>query len=239
MANLNYNGQIIEQRISDNYVNLTQMAKANDARLDNWQQSPETQKYLKALQESDSLKSGVSVIEVKSVGFPATRTTCWHTLVALHFAQWINAEFHLWCNQNIQTLMTTGTVSLLVQPEQPKLPSEDKAVKVTEAVAYIQDVLGQSNPRLAQFLIDYAISDIMPAGTALTGAKLKGVAEIAEQMGFSVGLNNRSQLGKFVKSRCGELAQQEQRLVNGQTRNVACYPEDSDVVKQAIIEFFS
>jgi hypothetical protein len=59
MSNLSYNGQIIEQRQTDNYVNLTQMAKANNARLDKWRESPETQKYLKALQETVSPRFGV------------------------------------------------------------------------------------------------------------------------------------------------------------------------------------
>jgi hypothetical protein len=51
------------------------------------------------------------------------------------------------------------------------------------------------------------------------------VVGIAEDMGLPVTIKNRSTLGKFVKSSCGHLAIQEQRLVNGRIQSVACYPE--------------
>lgn len=230
MTNLNYNGQIIEQRISDNYVNLTQMAKANGVEVRKFNESEFAKKYLKALQESICPESGLMVTQ----GFGVEKATWGHPLVAIAFGQWISPEFHVWCNMNIQTLMTQGYVSL---PQQPKLPANKVALEISRDIREITDNL-TDNPRLAQFLIDHAISEIMPSGNTLTGAKLKGVAEIAEEMGFSVNLNNRSQLGKFVKARCGNLAQQEERLVNGQIRAVACYPENSDEVRQAITDFF-
>jgi hypothetical protein len=95
------------------------------------------------------------------------------------------------------------------------------------------------NPRLAQLLIDHAISGIMPSQATLTGDSLQGVVEIAEEMGLKVNMSNRSQLGKFVKARCGELSQQEKRLVNGTMREVACYPVNNLEVRQAIQDFFA
>lgn len=149
---------------------------------------------------------------------------------AKRFQQWVFSEV-------LPTIRQTGSYS--IQPQQPKLPSRQLALETAKAVAEIQDLISDNNPRLAQFLIDHAISDIMPSGNALTGAKLKGVVEIAEDMGYPVTLANRSQLGKFVKARCGDLAQQEERLVNGQARTVACYPSDSKEIKQAITDFFT
>ena len=181
---------------------------------------------------------GFSVIEVKACGFPAVKTTWGHPLVAIAFGQWISPEFHVWCNLNIQTLITNGTVSL-PQVVQPKLASEEKAVKVAEAVHHIQTLLSVNNPRLAQFLIDHAISDINPTQNLLASESLQGVVEIAEEMGMKVSMSNRSQLGKFVKARCGELSQQEKRLVNGTMREVACYPVNNLEVRQAIQDFFA
>jgi hypothetical protein len=234
MSNLTYNGQIIEQRQTDNYVNLTQMAKANNVQLKHFNESEFAVKYLKALQESISRES--RLMEVK--GFGADKTTWGHPLVAIAFGQWISPEFHVWCNLNIQTLITNGTVSL-PQVVQPKLASEEKAVKVAEAVHHIQTLLSVNNPRLAQFLIDHAISDINPTQNLLASESLQGVVEIAEEMGMKVSMSNRSQLGKFVKARCGELSQQEKRLVNGTMREVACYPVNNLEVRQAIQDFFA
>jgi len=150
--------------------------------------------------------------------------------------------FQDWVVQVVLTaIRKTGSYSVQSPPQttQPQLPSEEKAVKVAKAVAEIQNLISENNPRLAQFLIDHAISDLMPASNSLTGVKLKGVAEIAESLGLPVNLKNRSSLRKFVKKTCEHLAQQEERLVNGQQRNVACYPEDDPEVIDAIKAFFS
>jgi hypothetical protein len=233
MSNLSYNGQIIEQRQTDNYVNLTQMAKANDVQLKHFNESEFAKKYLKALQESISRDS--RLMEVK--GFGADKTTWGHPLVAIAFGQWISPEFHVWCNFNIQTLITKGSVSL-APVEQPQLPPNKVALEISRDVREITDNL-TDNPRLAQFLIDHAISGIMPSQATLTGDSLQGVVEIAEEMGLKVSMSNRSQLGKFVKARCGELSQQEKRLVNGTMREVACYPVNNLEVRQAIQDFFA
>jgi hypothetical protein len=232
MSNLSYNGQIIEQRQTDNYVNLTQMAKANDVVVYEFTRSEFATGYLKALQESINGKSPLIMVK----GFGADKTTWGHPLVAIAFGQWISPEFHVWCNLNIQTLMTNGTVSLPLVV-QPKLASEEKAVKVAEAVHHIQTLLSVNNPRLAQFLIDHAISDLMPSQATLTGDSLQGVVEIALEMGFNPSHDNRSQLGKYVKKSCRQLSQQEKRLVNGAMREIAVYPANHPEVREAIEGF--
>jgi hypothetical protein len=111
MSNLSYQGNSITQRDGDGYVNATQMAKANDARFDNWIATENAKEYLKALQESDLLESqenNKTLIVVESKGFPAIKTMWVHPLVAIAFAQWISPRFHVWCNQHIKTLLETG-----------------------------------------------------------------------------------------------------------------------------------
>lgn len=241
MSNLSYNGQIIEQRQTDNYVNLTQMAKANDVQLKDFNRSDFAVKYLKALQESESAiftpTANGQFVFTESVGFPAVKTTWGHPLVAIAFGQWISPEFHVWCNFNIQTLITKGSVSL-APVEQPQLPPNKVALEISRDVREITDNL-TDNPRLAQFLVDHAISGIMPSQATLTGDSLQGVVEIALEMGFQVDHSSRSQLGKFVKKLCGQLNQPEKRLVNGTTREVACYPSNHPEVRQAITNFFT
>jgi hypothetical protein len=125
-------------------------------------------------------------------------------------------------------------------PPQPALPSRQVAKETAETIQFIRTTLGCSEPRLAQFLIDYALNDIIVETsnqTVLTGVKMSGVVEIAEKMGAPVNFNNRSQLGKFVKRQVGHLAQQEERLVNGTMQKVYCYP-DCEEVRDAIDQFF-
>lgn len=108
---LTYNGSPIEQR-QDGLVNLTQMAKANDKRLDKWLENDGTREYLEALKKSISHENrgNEDIIQVK--GFGADKATWGHPLVAIAFAQWISPEFHVWCNQHIKTLIQTGNTSL-------------------------------------------------------------------------------------------------------------------------------
>lgn len=147
--------------------------------------------------------------------------------------------FQDWVVQDVlPSIRKTGSYSVQSQTQTPKLTVNKLALEISRDVREITDNL-LDNPRLAQFLIDLAISEVMPASNSLTGSKLKGVAEIAESLGLPVDLKNRSSLGKFVKKSCGHLAQQEERLVNGQQRSVACYPKDSPEVIQAIRAFFS
>lgn len=180
---------------------------------------------------------GFSVIEVKACGFPAVKTTWGHPLVAIAFGQWISPEFHVWCNLNIQTLITKGSVSL-APVEQPQLPPNKVALEISRDVREITDNL-TDNPRLAQFLIDHAISGIMPSKASLTGDSLQGVVEIALEIGFNPSHDNRSQLGKYVKRSCRQLSQQEKRLVNGAMREIAVYPSNHPEVREAIEGFFS
>jgi prophage antirepressor-like protein len=150
-------------------------------------------------------------------------------------------RFQDWVIEVLIQIRKTGSYSVHSQPQttQLRLPAHKLAEEISESIVKIQNNLSDNNPRLAQFLIDLAISEVMPASNSLTGVKLKGVAEIAESLGLAVDLKNRSLLGKFVKKSCGHLAQQEERLVNGQQRSVACYPEDDPEVIDAIRAFFS
>ena len=148
-------------------------------------------------------------------------------------------RFQRWVLEDVlPQIRKTGSYSIHSQPQTPKLSANKLALEISRDVREISDNL-IDNPRLAQFLIDLAISEVMPAGNSLTGSKLKGVAEIAESLGLPVNQNNRSPLGKFVKKSCKHLFQQEERLVNGQQRFVACYPEDNSEVIDAVKAFFN
>lgn len=146
------------------------------------------------------------------------------------FRKWITSEV-------LPSIRKTGSYSLLQTPGQPKLPVHVVALEKAKVIRDIQDILSYDNPRIAQFLIDYTISDIM-SNAKPDSTKLRGVVEIAEEMGLPVSLKNRGALGKFVKARVGSSLKEESRLVNGTMRLVACYP-DSAEVREAIAEFFS
>lgn len=120
-VNLSYNGQDISQR-QDGYVNATQMAKANDYRLDKLIETASYQNYLEALKNSIPPENRVNDRLTDVKGFGAEKAMWVHPLVALMIAQNISPEFHVWCNSHIKTLMETGTTTI-VEETQPALPT--------------------------------------------------------------------------------------------------------------------
>lgn len=230
----NSNNIRFENREGRVWVCLTDMAKASGKRINDWNRLNATTEFLTEFEGV----AGIPVTETIQGGQPTLQGTWAIEEVALEFAGWCSVKFKIWMLQQIKTLVTTGTVSL-PQVVQPKLTSRQVAVETAKAVAEIEGLISRNNPRLAQFLIDHAISDIIPNQNLLASESLQGVVEIAEEMGLKVSMSNRSQLGKFVKARCGELSQQEKRLVNGTMREVACYPVNNLEVRQAIQDFFA
>jgi hypothetical protein len=91
---------------------------------------------------------------------------------------------------------------------------------------------------LANYLIDHTISEVLEQAALPEATEtLRGVVEIAEEMGLPVNPHNRCQLGRFVKnSSVGQLAVPEKRLVNGTLREVYCYP-DTPAVRTVICSF--
>lgn len=229
----NSNNIRFENREGRVWVSLTDMAKASGKQLGHWNTLKSTTEFLTVFESV----IGIPITETIQGGQPTLQGTWAIEEVALEFAGWCSVKFKIWMLQQIKTLVTTGTVSL-PQVVQPQLPPNKVALEISRDVREITDNL-TDNPRLAQFLVDHAISGIMPNQATLTGDSLQGVVEIAEEMGLKVSMSNRSQLGKFVKARCGELSQQEKRLVNGTMREVACYPVNNLEVRQAIQDFFA
>ncbi|MGK7876673.1 MAG: Bro-N domain-containing protein [Xenococcaceae cyanobacterium] len=146
--------------------------------------------------------------------------------VAKRFQRWL---FH----EVLPSIRRTGSYTINQSQKQPK------ALIAAQAINEINQLVAQISPRLAQYLIDHTISEVLEqAALPETTETLRGVVEIAEQMSLPVNAQNRCQLGRFVKSsQVGQLAVTEKRLVNGTLREVYCYP-DNEAVRNVIRSFF-
>jgi prophage antirepressor-like protein len=155
--------------------------------------------------------------------------------MAKGFQKWLFEEV-------LPEIRKTGSYgNTVIQNEPPKLPPYVEAENIAKVIRNITDTLFD-NPRLAQALVDHAMSTIM-ANKALPGTsepKLRGVVEIAEEMGFSqaVEASTRTRLGKFIAKLLPHLAVKETRLCNGTQRQINCYP-DIPEVRDAITKYFS
>lgn len=113
---LQFEGIKISVRESDGYVNLTQMCKAYDTRLDNWLRLKSSKAEMDAL--SNSLTSEESLLEVVKGKFSDNREqgTWGHPLLAVKVARWISPELANWLDAHSYVLMTDGKTSLDIDP---------------------------------------------------------------------------------------------------------------------------
>jgi KilA-N domain len=128
---LTFRDHQISQR-ADGFVNATQMAQANDVRLNKYFENESTTKYLEALWESICPENGVNGELVVVSGFGADKATWMHPLAAIHFAQWISPAFHVWCNRHIKTLIETGET--IVAEVIPTSKQETRKVQICPAI---------------------------------------------------------------------------------------------------------
>lgn len=108
-----YLGNSIEFKMVDGcvYANANKMAEAfgGSKKLENWKASPNTKKYIEALERS--LKSSERDLIIVNQGGKATEQGTWiHEKLILNFARYLNVEFELWCDEQIATLLREGKV---------------------------------------------------------------------------------------------------------------------------------
>ena len=111
IVNFNYNNRVISQR-KDGFINLTQMCKANEKRIDNFLRLKQSQQYIESL--SRSLRCEVT--EVIQGGMPELQGTWGHPSLAINLARWISPDFAVWCDAHIFNLMSTGQTTLDIDP---------------------------------------------------------------------------------------------------------------------------
>ncbi|MBR8828788.1 MAG: KilA-N domain-containing protein [Gomphosphaeria aponina SAG 52.96 = DSM 107014] len=233
----NYLGNLIEQRVADGYVNLTQMAKTGNKRLGNYLRLNSTRAYLEVLSIETQIRvSGLITISSFTPG-KGTGDTWGHPEVAIDLALWISPQFRVWAN---------FTLKQIIQGKETESERSPKALTAAKATRQIYELVGEINPRITQYLIDHCISEIMETlppsrdsnqTKASEGQRLRGVVEIAEDMGYRCTLSTRTKLGKYVRERMESDGVKEIRLVNGTMREVWCY-EDSEQLREIITMFF-
>jgi hypothetical protein len=133
---LQFEGINISVRESDGYVNLTQMCKAYDKRLDNWLRLKTSKAEMDAL--SDSLRSEESLLEVVKGKFSDSREqgTWGHPLLAVKVARWISPQLANWLDAHSYVLMSDGKTSLDIDPfERMQEILSDLRLDVDHAIA--------------------------------------------------------------------------------------------------------
>lgn len=107
-----YEGNNISFIKEDNImVNATEMARPFAKRVYDWLITQQSKDFISALSETRNLVTA-DLVKVTKGGDPKLQGTWLHEDVALEFARWLSPKFAIWCNDQIKTLLTTGSVAL-------------------------------------------------------------------------------------------------------------------------------
>ena len=90
--NREFCGSIIRQRISDGYLNATEMCKANGKLYGHYIENKQTKEFLEELSNDIGIQIS-KIVEVKKGGNNKTQGTWVHPQVAVHLAQWCSPKF--------------------------------------------------------------------------------------------------------------------------------------------------
>ena len=228
-----FNGNPIRQRVSDEYVSLTDMAKVEGKQVNDYLRLETTKAYAEAL----SVNTGIPVLEliVARVGGSHAGTMA-HPEIAMDCAQWVSIPFRIWANR---TLVRVVKEQAHPQSETVALPPAD--VRVSNFVGALNSLgIELDNPRFSQELKDFVLDIVLGKNKALPSSNevWAGVVEIAEQMGYPIAIvtKYRSQLGRWVAVFDGLERRTEKRLCNGTSRDVNLYL-DCDDLRVSISEF--
>jgi hypothetical protein len=143
------------------------------------------------------------------------------------------------CGANVYMLGQAGYKVKVAEPAPiannvtPLLAQQ--AAGVADVVRHISDTLS-GHPRLAQLLIDASMNTIVEKQPVF-GKSMRGVVEVANEMGYKVDRSSRVKLGKFIVGR-GHQSTKESRLCEGRMTPINCY-EDTPELRESIREYFS
>ena len=92
---------------SDAWFNATDMAAMFGKRPTEWQRLPETERYITALCNKYEVGKSHFVKTIRG-GNTAKQGTWLHSKLAICFAQWLDMDFAIWCDEQIEAMLSDG-----------------------------------------------------------------------------------------------------------------------------------
>lgn len=111
---IRYIGQPIEIN-EQGMWNATQMAKICGKQIGHWFESKGTKHYISRLSAEIGIPVSAVIQVVKGGNDKNSQGTWIHEKLVMEFARWLNVDFSIWCNTQIETLLREGSVQLQKQ----------------------------------------------------------------------------------------------------------------------------
>ena len=129
---------------NDGYLNATSIAKHFGKRPETYLKTDSTQQYIAALSEhlSITLKSVIDknqLVIIKKGSSCNGGGTWLHPKLAVDFARWLDPKFAVWCDEQIEHIISG---SLKLEPAQPALPqlNDELVLSIGRVLLHAQDM---------------------------------------------------------------------------------------------------
>ena len=141
IKSLNF-GNVTVSFSKDGFLNATQIAKHFGKRPNDYLLLEQTQNYISALIEHFSTTRKIvvqynQIVIVQNGG--NNRGTWLHPKLAIHFARWLDPKFAVWCDEQIEHIISG---SLKLEPTQPALPqlNDELVLSIGRVLLHAQDM---------------------------------------------------------------------------------------------------
>lgn len=154
----------------DAYVNITPIAKYYKKRPNDYLRLTRTEEYIQAL--AGKLSSAGNPVDVNSLvitvegGFSNGNGTWLHPKLVIDFARWLNPEFALWCDEQIENILrvkqvefqTPTTFAEALRAYADEIESHENTRKLLQDA---KDLIEESKPKLRYHDIVLSCPDLL------------------------------------------------------------------------------
>lgn len=164
IQNLSFGNVAVSFR-NDGYLNATAIATHFGKQPRDYLKTEQTQQYIAALAEYLSSKTKVLVEEnqlvvVKNGG--NARGTWLHPKLAIHFARWLDPRFAVWCDEQIEQILSGSLKSQTTTDQRTPLRQAVSALVGARGIDY-STAYKMVHQRFAVNSIDEIPADVLPA----------------------------------------------------------------------------
>ena len=137
------------------WVNLTDMAKASGKLIGDWNRLKSTTEFLNAFTQSMGFSIDQVLDSNESTGSNLERGTWAIKQIAIKFAAWCSVDFEIWMVNQIDTLITHGSVSLIPKSA---LQLAREQVSLLEQIEANEHTIALQDQQLIEYkpLVDFA-----------------------------------------------------------------------------------
>lgn len=241
-----YLGNTINFKMIDGhvYADANKMAEGfgGSQKLADWKRSDSTKKYITALEKALWKNSITELIIVKQGGKADEQGTWIHEKLILNFARYLNVEFELWCDEQIETLLREGKVeikkSVSDESKKKRLEIMEKNANVRMSKQFTKLAELTKDLRYKEVLISLG-TNVMTKEDVLPLPRLEQKSYTAEEIGKIIGISS-NMVGRIANKynlkneRYGYLAQDKAKNCNKSVESFRYYERAIDEFKKIL-----